>query len=116
MSKGLRSASATPTPEWWLRLQTELFNRLQEANARWIEHQRRDLDNTLDAFRQLTACKDFGEAAAVQQEWVAQCMRDAIADWTDWMRPFAEHGGHAHAKHAKEPAASVREVPERAAA
>lgn len=116
MSKDFKSASATPTPDWWLRLQTEFFDRLQAANMRWIEHRGRDLDNTLDALRRLTACKDFGEAAAIQQEWLAQSMRAAVADWTDLMQPFAEHGGHAHAKHAKEPAASVQKVPERAAA
>jgi hypothetical protein len=129
MSKGSESAAARPKPEgvgefsksalqqseWWFKLQMGLFNQLQATNTRWVEHRTHDLNNWLNALHQLAACKDVGEAAAVQHEWVAQCMHAAVAEWTDLMRPFAEHRD-AHTKRTKELAVSVQKLPERAAA
>jgi hypothetical protein len=109
------SKSVLQQTEWWLQAQTELFSRLQAANTRWLEHRKTDFGNGLEVLRQLAACRDFGEAAAIQQKWLAQCLRSAAADWTDLMSPFAEHG-HTHAKRVREREVSVQRVPERAAA
>jgi hypothetical protein len=131
MSERSKSTNATPASEfagcgalskplfqqseWWLKAQADLYPRLQEANARWLERRQRILDNGLAALRELAACRDLGEAAVVQQKWLAECLRSMVAEWTDLMSPFAEHT-HTHAKRVKERTVTVQKVPEKAAA
>jgi hypothetical protein len=131
MSTHSKSAGASSTPDtvgcealskamleqsdWWLKAETTLCDRLQAANARWLEHRRRDFDNGLAVLCALAVCRDFGDVATIQQKWLAECMHSVVTEWTDLMRPFAERSP-THPERVKETTISATKVPEQAAA
>ena len=69
---------------------------VQAAYQRWMTHRLEDFQRAVDASRQMVECKDFAQAAAIQQKWLADCTQRLVADWTALVSPAvkqsSQHG------------------------
>ncbi len=81
--------SALQQSKAWMGGQVQMLAAFQAASERWVEHRRRDFERSVAAIQQLASCRDLGEAAAIQQRWVAECARSLTADWVALMNPVA---------------------------
>ena len=82
--------------EDWMKPNFEVLEDLHFASQRFMTRRLEDLQKTADAYRQMMECKDFAQAAAIQQKWLADYTQRLVADWTALMGPAAkqssEHG------------------------
>jgi hypothetical protein len=75
--------------EEWMKPDTGALESLQGAAQTWMTHRLEDFQKGIEASRRMAECKDFGEAAAIQQKWLAECTQRLVADWTALMTPAA---------------------------
>jgi len=61
----------------------------QAASVKWMSHRQADFNKSLEAFRQISACKDPTEAIALQQKWFTDSMQSLMSDWMALMSPAA---------------------------
>jgi len=73
--------SAFKQGEEWMKVRPEAFADMQAASEEWMTHRREDFDSAVDAFKQMAQCKDFTQAAAIQQKWLSECTQRLAADW-----------------------------------
>ncbi len=81
--------SAFKRSEEWMKPGFEALEGMQEASQRWMRHRFEDFQNAVEASRQMAECKDFAQAAAIQQKWLSDCTQRLVADWTALVRPIA---------------------------
>ena len=89
--------SAFKGVEQWMRPDAGAFEGLQGAAQAWMTHRLEDFQKAMEASRKMAECKDFAEAAAIQQKWLAESTERLVADWTALMtratRQSAEPAG-----------------------
>ena len=95
----------------WMQGQPQSFALVQGAAQRWMRHRGEDFQKGVAAATQMAACKDFAQAAAIQQKWLADCTQSLVADWMALMSPVID-GARRHEHAAKETAFSVEKVSE----
>lgn len=95
----------------WMQGQPQGLALVQSAAERWMRHRSEDYQRGVAAATQMAACKDFAQAAAIQQKWLADCTQSLIADWMALMSPAME-GARRHGTSAKETAFSVEKAAE----
>jgi len=85
-SKGTAPFSGfADAPGYWqsaMKPNMAAFEDMQAAAQDWMQHRMEDFQRALEASRQMAECKDFGQAAAIQQKWFADCTERLVADWT----------------------------------
>ena len=82
--------SAFKQSEGWMKPNFEALEDVQAAYQRWMTHRLEDFQKAVDASRQMVECKDFAQAAAIQQKWLADCTQRLVADWTALVSPAAK--------------------------
>jgi hypothetical protein len=71
----------------WIKPTFRALEDVQAASQQWMTHRLEDFKKAVDASRQMSECKDFAEAATIQQKWIADCTRRIVADWTALIGP-----------------------------
>jgi len=96
--------SAFKQSEEWMKPSFEALEGVQAASQKWMMHRLEDFQRAVDAYRQMSECRDFAQAAAIQQKWLADCTQRLVTDWTELGRPLAARssGGGEEAKRAAE--------------
>jgi hypothetical protein len=79
---------------WGEWLQRQGFAQMQGAAERWMRHRSEEYQKGIAAATQMAACKDVAQAAAIQQQWLADCTQSLIADWMALMSPAMEGVRH----------------------
>jgi hypothetical protein len=74
--------SAFRQSEDWMKPNFEVLEDLHFASQNLITRRLEDFQKAVDAYRQMMGCKDFAQAAAIQQKWVADFTQRVVADWT----------------------------------
>ncbi len=82
--------SAFKQSEDWMQPSFAALEDVQAASQRWMTHRLEDFQKAVDATRRMAECKDFAQAAAIQQQWLSECTRRLIADWTALASPAAK--------------------------
>jgi len=95
--------------------QARVLAAFQAASERWVEHRRHDFETGVATMQQLASCKDLGEAASIQQKWVAECAHSLAADWIALMNPATARATR-EPQAARKVAISVTKVTEKTAA
>ncbi len=65
------------------------FGDLQAASAKWISHRQDDLGKAIEAFKQISTCRNPADAIALQQKWFAESLQSLMSDWMELMNPAA---------------------------
>jgi hypothetical protein len=86
--------SALTQSEAWMKGQPEVLAKIQAAAENWMIHRQDDLGKAVEAYKQICECKDFAEAAAIQQTWFAECVHGLVADWMVLMSPMTDGMRH----------------------
>jgi len=107
--------SASQQAEVWLKGQPEIVAKYQAAAQNWMVHRQEDFTKAVETYKQMSECKDFGKAAAIQQAWFAGCVQGLVADWMVLMDPMTD-GSRRHSKRTKEGAIAVTKVPQETSA
>ncbi len=55
---------------------------VQAVAQTWTLHRLEDFERAMESLRQIAESKDFVQAAAIQQKWLADCTQRLVADWT----------------------------------
>jgi hypothetical protein len=84
--------SAFKQSEDWMRPGFAALEDVQATSQRWMTHRLEDFQKAVDATRRMAECRDFAQAAAIQQEWLAECTQRLVADWTALLSPAAKQG------------------------
>jgi len=84
--------SAFKQGEEWMKPSFEALEDVQTASQKWMTHRVEDLHRAVEACRQMAECRDFAQAAAIQQKWLTDCTQRLVADWTELTRPLAARG------------------------
>jgi len=74
----------------WIQGRPETFAQVQRAAETWMRHRSEDYQKGLAAATQMAACRDIGQAAAIQQKWLAETTQSLFADWMAMMTPVME--------------------------
>jgi hypothetical protein len=77
--------SAFKGVEQWMRPDAGALEGLQGAAQAWMTHRVEDFQKAIEASRKMAECRDFAEAAAIQQKWLAESTERLVADWTALM-------------------------------
>jgi len=84
--------SAMKGSEAWMKPSMAAFEDMQTAAQNWMQHRLEDFQRAIDATRQMAESKDFAQAAAIQQKWIAECTERLVADWTALVNSATKHG------------------------
>jgi len=82
--------SAFKRMEEWMKPDIGGLGHFQGASQRWMTHRLEDFQKAVEASRKIAECRDLGEAAAIQQKWLAECTQRLVADWTSLVTPTPE--------------------------
>lgn len=63
-----------------LQAQVQFLGNLQAATETYWRHRRQNIEDTAIALRRMYECKDFGEAATIQQKLMAAVIQSLIED------------------------------------
>ena len=66
--------------EYCLRLQADAMCAAGVSIIDWLRRRREGTDAAFDAFERLIACRDWAEAASIQQEWLSGAMQRLGSD------------------------------------
>jgi hypothetical protein len=65
-----------------LKAHAELLGNAQSVTETCLRHRRQNLEDAVTAVERMCACKDLGEATAIQQKWLSDCMQSLMEDFT----------------------------------
>jgi hypothetical protein len=65
--------------ERWTRLQCELLSGIEAMWTQWMRRQRTAIDASAGTLRRLYGCRSFAEFVQVEQQWLADALRDGAA-------------------------------------
>ena len=74
----------------WMQGGPETLIRVQCAAETWMRHRSEDYQKGLAAAAQMAACRDIGQAAAIQQKWLAETTQSLLSDWMAFMTPLMD--------------------------
>lgn len=94
--------SAFKRSEDWMKPGMAALEDMQAAAQSWMQHRIEDFQKAMEASRQMAECKDFAQAAAIQQKWLADCTQRLVADWTALVTSATKQGAEAGGKKAAE--------------
>ena len=88
-AQALWRAAFKPSEDW-MKPNFEVLEELHFSSQRFTTRRLEDFQKTADAYRQMMECKDFAQAAAIQQKWLADFTQRLVTDWAALMGPAAK--------------------------
>ena len=86
----------------WMKPGMTAFEDMQAAAQNWMQHRIEDFQKAIEASRQMAECKDFAQAATIQQKWIADCTQRLVSDWTALVTSATKQGVDTGGKKAAE--------------